>query len=274
MPTITGDNDGPIEINYREVGSGEPLVLIGGLTSVLEVWDLMVPELSKHYRVITPDNRGSGKTKIPNDDGNRAPAHMARDIRILLDGLGLDKVHLLGASMGGMVVQEFAIAYPERLASLCVCCSNVGGSRTVQASREVLEQFLGETQKPKSLEEARAAMGILIHPDSLTKATDNLDFYIQTRDAQPHSREELGRRTLGVSQLDTYDRLTGVAAPTLIVTGSHDQLVPKENSKIIHQAIAGSEYVEIENTGHVFFAERPDASSRALLDFLAKHSMN
>jgi 3-oxoadipate enol-lactonase len=73
--------------------------------------------------------------------------------------------------------------------------------------------------------------------------------------------------------LDTYDGLTTLDVPTLVMTGSDDQLVPTANSSVIHEAIANSTYVEIEKTGHIFFAERPDASSAALLEFLAKHPM-
>ncbi len=274
MPTITGNNNGPITINYEERGSGDPVVLIGGITSVLQVWDLMVPTLAERYRVITPDNRGSGSTIIAEDDGDRSPKRMSEDILVLLDGLGLDRVHLLGASMGGMLVQEFAIAHPDRLASLSICCSNVGGTRTITPDREVLEKFFASASKPTNPEDARSALGILIHPDSLTTCADNLDFYIATRDRFPHSPEELGNRAKGVASLDTYDRLTALNVPTLVMTGSDDQLVPTANSAVIHEAISGSAYVEIEKTGHIFFAERPDASSGALLDFLAKHPMN
>lgn len=274
MPVISGDNGGPIEINYQDTGSGEPLVLIGGITSVLQVWGLMVPALAKHYRVITPDNRGSGSTVVADDDGDRSPRRMSEDILVLLDGLGLDRVHLLGASMGGMLVQEFAIAHPDRLASLTICCSNVGGSRTVVPDREVIAKFLSSAGQPTNPEDSRAALGILIHPDSLAACPDNLDFYIATRDRFPHSPEELAQRAAGVGSLDTYDRLVNLDLPTLVMTGSDDRLVPKQNSQIIHEAIADSAYVEIEKTGHIFFAERPEASSGALLDFLAKHPVN
>ena len=274
MPTISGNNDGPITINYEERGSGAPLVLIGGITSALQVWDLMVPTLAKHYRVITPDNRGSGSTFVTDDDGDRSPKRMGEDILVLLDGLGLDRVHLLGASMGGMLVQEFAIAHPERLASLSICCSNVGGTRTITPDREVLEKFFASASQPTTPKDARSALGILIHPDSLTSCADTLDVYIATRDRFPHSPEELGNRAKGLASLDTYEGLTTLDVPTLVMTGSHDQLVPTANSSVIHEAIPDSTYIEIEKTGHIFFAERPDASSAALLEFLAKHPMS
>jgi len=271
VATIFANNGGPIEINYRESGSGEPLVLIGGITSVLQVWDLMLPQLEKAYRVITPDNRGSGGTRVTEDDGDRAPARFAGDILALIDGLELERVHLVGASLGGMIVQEFALANPDRLASLTICCSNVGGSRTIAPPREVIENLFSGATQESDPEAARETLKILVHPDSIAKCPENLDLYLETRDRYPHSAEEMARRAQGVASLDTYEGLKSLAVPTLIMTGSHDLLVPKQNSEILHEAIAHSELVEIAETGHIFFAERPEASSRALLDFLAKH---
>ncbi len=274
MATLHGENGGSIEIHYVEYGSGDPLVLIGGITSVLQIWDLMVPSLAKNYRVITPDNRGSGSTQVPDDDGDRRPARLAGDILELLDGLGLERVHLLGASMGGMVVQEFALAHPERLASLIICCSNVGGSRSVMAAPAVIASLFGaaaEEAEALDAEAKRNTLKNLIHAASLAKCQDNLDFYIETRERYPHSAEEMGRRAKGVMTLDSYEGLKTLDVPTLVMTGSDDVLVPKENSQIIHEAIPNSELVEIDETGHIFFVERPEASVDALLDFLAKH---
>lgn len=273
MAILGGENGGSIKIHYREQGEGEPLVLIGGITSVLEVWDLMVPELARQYRVITPDNRGSGRTVVPDDDGDRRPARLADDIRTLLDGLGLSKVHLVGASMGGMIVQEFALAHPERLASLTICCSNVGGTRSVMPSREVIAQLFGGASGEASKQASRETLRILVHPDSFAKCPERLDFYIETREKHPHSEEELGRRAAGIRTLDTYDGLTRLAVPTLVMTGSDDRLVPKENSSVLREAIPGAELVEIPQSGHIFFAEQPQASVSALVDFLERHPL-
>jgi pimeloyl-ACP methyl ester carboxylesterase len=274
MATIHGNNDGLIEINYLERGSGDPLVLIGGITSVLQVWELMVPTLEQAYRVITPDNRGSGSTRVPNDDGDRRPARLAGDILALLDGLGLERVHLVGASMGGMIVQEFALAHPERLATLTICCSNVGGTRTVTADAEVIASLFGGASAASEAldpEAKRKTLKYVIHPDSIAECPDNLDFYLDTRDNFPHTGDEMSRRARGVATLNTYGGLTTLEVPTLVMTGSDDLLVPKENSHIIHEAIPNSELIEIDQSGHIFFVERPEASCEALLGFLSKH---
>ena len=111
MPKVRVENEGPIEIHYEETGSGDPLVLVGGLTSSWEVWGLMTPELEKRYRVITADNRGTGETHLPEDDEVRTPRRFAGDVVALLDALEIERAHVLGASMGGMIVQELALDF-------------------------------------------------------------------------------------------------------------------------------------------------------------------
>jgi pimeloyl-ACP methyl ester carboxylesterase len=118
-----------MDIFYQDFGNGVPVVLIGGLTSSHEVYQPQVDALSAQYRVLTPDNRGSGQTRIVDDDGNRAIDRMATDLLCFLDALELDRVHLMGTSMGGMIVQEFAVTHPDRLRSLTIGCSH-GGTPT------------------------------------------------------------------------------------------------------------------------------------------------
>lgn len=274
MAVAKGENRGRIAIHYEETGSGEPLVLIGGLTSTLEAWGLMLPELARHLRVITPDNRGSGRTRLEADDGVRTPERFAGDILVLADDLGLDRFHLMGVSMGGMIVQEFALAHPERLASLVIGCSHAGGASVVSASPEDLQAMVAGAGGGAGEEARMAAMAVQIHPDTPRLRADRLAWFMKTKTDQPHGPDELARRIRGISQYDVHDRLPGLAVPTLVMTGSHDRLVPGENSRILASRIPGAEFVEIPDAGHIFFAEQPDAANAALLDFLERHPIS
>jgi pimeloyl-ACP methyl ester carboxylesterase len=269
--TLSGDHHGGIEIHYEESGAGDPLILIGGLTSTLEAWGLMVPELSNHYRVVTPDNRGSGSTRLAEDDGVRTPGRFARDILTLVDGLGLDRFHLMGVSMGGMIVQEFALAHPDRLASLTIGCSHAGGKQVVSPTQEVVQALMAGSAEGSSEEAREAAMAIQIHPDTPMKRADQLAYFVDTKKDHPHSAEELLNRIRGIGQFDVYDRLPDLDVTTLVLTGSHDQLVPKQNSSLIASQIPGATLVEIAEAGHIFFAEQPQATNAALLDFVSQH---
>lgn len=271
MANLKAENHGEIEIHYEESGAGDPLVLIGGLTSTLEAWGPMRPDLAERCRVITPDNRGSGSTRLKEDDGVRTPERFSGDILALADALDLDRFHLMGVSMGGMIVQEFAVAHPDRLASLTIGCSNTGGPLVVSPTDEVLRAMLAGSAEGASEEAKQAAMAIQIHPDTPEKRADRLAYFVATKKDHPHSGEELRNRIRGIAQYDVYDRLADLDVPTLVLTGSHDQLVPKQNSSLIANQIPNARLVEIEEAGHIFFVEQPEMSNAALLDFVTQY---
>ena len=119
MPTIAANG---IDIAYRWDGDGdETLVLVNGLADAKESWEAQVPAFAERYRVISYDNRGVGGSSTP--PGPYTTAQMADDLHGLVDALDLDRFHLVGASMGGMIAQEYAIAHADRLLSASFCCT-------------------------------------------------------------------------------------------------------------------------------------------------------
>jgi pimeloyl-ACP methyl ester carboxylesterase len=270
MPFARVDNAGPVEIWYEEHGAGAPVVAVGGLTSTVETWGLQAPALAARFRLVLLDNRGSGRTRLPADDGVRTPARLAGDVRALLDALGLERVHLIGASMGGMVVQEFALAWPERLRSLVIACSTCGGPHATPAAPEVVQAMLRGAARDASEAEQRRALAVLVHPESPARRSEGLAFYEATKKAWPHSAEEVARRVLGIRAFDTFARLPELRVPTLVLTGSDDALVPPANARLLAGRIPGAELVVVPESGHVFFCEQPEATNRALLAFLAR----
>ncbi|HME71918.1 MAG TPA: alpha/beta fold hydrolase [Myxococcota bacterium] len=98
-----------------------------------------------------------------------------------------------------------------------------------------------------------------------------MKFYVEAKRAFPHAAEEIARRVRGIASFDVFDALPRLSVPTLLLTGSHDRLVPPENSHRLAGRIPGAELGVIEGGGHVFFIEQPEAANRALLDFFAKH---
>src|SRR5579871_378234 len=112
---------GDIMVNYEVVGEGEPLLLIGGGGDDLTSWAFQIPTFAQHFTTIAFDNRGAGETDKP--VGPYTTAQMAVDAHGLLDVLEVDRAHVLGVSMGGMIAQEFAIAYPERVNKLVLACT-------------------------------------------------------------------------------------------------------------------------------------------------------
>jgi pimeloyl-ACP methyl ester carboxylesterase len=116
---------GEIQINYEEYGQGPPLIMVLGLGQDLSTWGLQISELSNHFRLILLDNRDSGKSSRCSE--TYTTETMAMDILGLMDCLGIDKTHLLGTSMGGMIVQHVAIMAPERVSSLILASTTSWG---------------------------------------------------------------------------------------------------------------------------------------------------
>lgn len=259
-----------IAIYYEEEGAGEPVVLIGGLTSTVEVWELQRRALAQAYRVVLPDNRGSGRTRVAADDGSRSIRRFAADVLALLDGLGLERVHLVGASMGGMIVQQFAVDHPERLRSLIIACSHCGGAAAVQPPPEAATRLVSGSSAGAGADAERAGLEVVFHPDSFERRREAVELYQRTKKAWPHPPHEVARRALAVRDFDVSERLRDLRVPTLVICGADDAIIPAENSRELARRIPGAELVVIPAAGHVFFVEEPDATNRALLEFLAR----
>ena len=268
MPTLSA---GKIGIYYEEEGRGVPLVMIGGLTATVEVWGRLRGLLAARCRVVMFDNRGSGRTKVENDDGDRHPAWLAQDVLALADGLRLGRFHVLGGSFGGMVAQEVALLYPGRVRSVVIACSHFGGKEKVESAPGVRETRVRGGVPEATEAERRAALETIFHPDTVRSRPEVVRHYDENKRLFPHSKEELARRGEGVARFDASGRLLGLKVPALVIHGSHDQLVPTANARLIAGRIPGAELVIVEGAGHHFYSEQPEASARAILAFLEKH---
>jgi len=260
MAFITSDG---ARIYWNEQGSGEPLLLIMGLSYTSDMWHRTLPAMSRRYRTIFFDNRGVGKSDVP--PGPYPIRQMASDAAAVLDAAGVERAHIFGASMGGMIAQEFALNYPQRVNGLVLCCTACGGSHSIQAAPEVLQALM-----------ARAMMG----PDEGSEALVPFIYDPETPRARIDEDLAIRRRTYptaagymaqvqGIMAWSCFDRLGQIHAPTLIIHGEHDQLVPPENARILRRNIAGSRLVMLPHASHILMTDEPEAAHNAVLDFLA-----
>jgi pimeloyl-ACP methyl ester carboxylesterase len=259
-----------IETYFEEYGTGDPVVLIGGLTSTTSSWQCQFGPLSARYRVIAPDNRGSGRTRLIDDDGLRSPQIWADDVLALLDALALDRVHLVGMSMGGFVAQAFAASYEARLRSLALLCTAPGGDRGTPVDPEALRGVVGGAAPDATADDLDALGAAVLDPDTRRLRPEAWEMLIETRRTSPHTGEEIERRTRGLGTLNAWDALGRLTVPTLVMTGASDRLVAPENSRRIAQQIPGAELRLVDGGGHMFFMEQPDATNDALLDLFAR----
>lgn len=268
MPTA---KVGDVNLYYEVHGTGEPLLLIMGFGSYSAHWSPILPYLSKEFQVIVFDNRGTGQSDKP--DYPYTLPMMAGDAKGLLDVLGIDRAHVFGVSMGGMIAQEFALNYPDRLLCLILGCTNCGGKQSVPPSEEALAFLFGPEMAKLSVEErARLTVPWLWTKEFIEKHPEAVEFYVTITSRYPTPVHGFRNQARAIAAHDTYDRLPQIKAPTLVITGDADRLIPPENSRILASRIPGAELVILKNAGHGFTTDAAEEAARAILDFLKRHS--
>jgi len=242
----------------------QPLLLIMGLGATLEWWWRLIPILSSRFRTIVYDNRGVGRSDVP--PGPYAIPAMAEDASAVMDAAGMASAHVFGASMGGMIAQELALRHPSRVRSLILGCTACGGRQSVPASKAVSAALSARSTMTR--EEAMWAMAPYIFDAGTPRALVAED--IAVRLGATVSNDGYFAQLAGIRAWSgTYDRLTGITMPTLVIHGETDELVPAENGRIIAKAIPGARLVMIPHASHIFFTDQFQASNDALLSFLA-----
>lgn len=254
-------------IYYESHGEGGPLLLIRGLGSNADHWYAQVPELSRHYRVITFDNRGIGRSGDPG--GAFTVVDMAEDAVGLLDALRIDSAHILGLSMGGMIAQEMALRHPQRVKGLVLVVTHCGGEHQVKAGDDVMAT-LQRLTVDDSLDARAKAAAVFFAPRTLADRADVVQEYATVSMKHPAGVEILQRQMTAVQTHAAFGRLDRIEAPTLVLTGADDVLIPPENSTILADRIPGAECRIIDGGGHQILIEQPEACNRAIIGFLKK----
>jgi pimeloyl-ACP methyl ester carboxylesterase len=268
MPTA---QVGDINIYYESHGDGEPLLLIMGYGQYSALWAPVIHDFSPTYRVISFDNRGTGRSDKP--DIPYTMKMMADDARGLLDAIGVDSAHVFGMSMGGMIAQEFALNYPNKLRSLILGCTNCGGTKMTLPSQEALAFLLGpEMAKLSAEERARQTVPWLWTQEYIDNNPRAVELFVAVTVEYPTPVHGYRCQAKAIMAHDTYDRLPQITAPTLVITGDADRLIPADNSRILASTIPSAELVILENAGHGFITDARAKATRTMLDFLSRHS--
>ena len=264
LPEINSLPVGDIDISYRILGQGDPIVLIMGYSSTMDTWDpRFLDSLSSKYKVLIFDNRGMGNTTAP--PGNFSIAQFANDTAGLMTSLGIEKAHILGWSMGSFVAQELAIRYPERVNKTILYAGDCGGKESVMPSPQVLEDLLNTSGSPE--ERGMRLFNLLFPKDWLSKQPPFYEWFPIPKETSLH--ENIERQAQAIATWPgACDRLGSIKSPTLVVTGTEDVLTPPENAFILAQRINASWLVQFEGAGHGLMYQYPDRLAKIVEDFI------
>jgi len=262
-------NANGINIYYEIHGSGEPLVLINGLGYDLWMWHKMVSFLAKHFQVITFDNRGIGQTDQPK--GLYSAEMLADDLAGLLEELGVPQAAVMGHSMGGFIAQAFALKYPAKVSKLILSATNFGGPNHLPITQEALAILMDIRGDPA--ERLRRGIRVSCAPGFSEKEADFVEEWIHYRLTHPLQPEPYqAQLAIGLSLMTEAasfeKKLQAVHAPTLILFGEHDKVVPTGNAALLAKAILDSRTKFIPNAGHFFPLETPEQAAQILIHFL------
>jgi len=261
---------GVLRIAYElrgSIGWRRPwLVLIQGLGFDRHGWGPVLPKLRRHFRLVLVDNRGSGRSGQPT--GSFAVANMADDVVAVLDAVGIRRAHVLGASLGGMVAQELAIAHPERVESLVLACTTPGWPFAYPmpaASVRLLVAtagLAGETALRRHTENALSARTVRDHPGLV-------DRLVEFQRSQPSaSTGILPAQAAAGARYAGRLRQIRIQARTLVLHGSADTVVDPRNAQLLAQRIPRATLVTFPELGHLLFWEDPAGFADVVTSFL------
>ncbi len=259
-----------LKLRYEIRGAGEPVALIMGFSGSGRGWgEPFLNLMEQKYKIFVIDNRGTGESDKP--DVAWTLRDMAADIAAVLDHASTPRAHIFGISMGGMIAQEFVLAYPERTRGLVLGCTNCGASHSIAAPPEAVAALMPQPGMPPE-EQARRAFAAACGKaflDSargqaiITQAISEMGNYPAT------PMHTFARQGAAIGGFDSFDRLKEIKSPTLIIHGDDDAIVPYPNAEVLKGAIAGSRLHRLRSAGHMFFWEMPEEAARVAGDFVA-----
>lgn len=240
-------------------GAGTPVVLINALGTTLDMWAPQVDPLAEHFRLVRFDTRGHGGTAA--EAGDWTVGDLAEDVTDLLEGIGADRAHVVGASLGGAIAMTMALRHPDRVDRLVLMgtAPKLGTiaswherARTVKAEgcEALADATMGRWFSPRFHTE---------HPETVAEFRER--FVACDADGYASCCEALAK-------FDLRGRLDGIGAQTLVVYGTEDETVAPADAEDIAEEIAGAELMAVEGAKHLVSAERPGVVNERLIEFL------
>ncbi len=268
--TISGNR----KMAYDEVSPPNPkgtILLLTGLGSTRLAWSKQLEAFGMQYRTIALDHRDAGDSF--QTTGRYTTADQADDIAAALPELGVSKTHVIGISMGGMMALELTLRYPELVDKLVLVSTTAGGKSSQRPDWGLLMMMMTPPwlrggfrmergERALRTYSAIAAPGYFAsHPEESATLAENAR-------RLPLGRAAYYRQLMSTGKHDAVSRLPSIKAPTLVIHGEGDRLVPPGNGRFLAQHIPGAKLITYPNTGHIPILERADDFNRDVLAFL------
>jgi len=259
-----------IQVYYEVKGEGFPLVMINGGNENLDCWDpRLIEALSKRFELVLFDNRDVGRTSASGRE--YVDLRLCADDTVgLMNALGISKAHFLGFSLGGMIAQEVAINYPEKVSKLVLYSTGstwglgpklsefVSALERARSTEEVVQIYRSlpiANEYPDDLIERHPSAINFFTADFVKKNPDSVDSYHKRFGAHPISKEGARRQWNAVKQFNTQGRLKQIKAPTLVLHGKKDFVMPPRNGEILAEGIPNAKLVFFEKSAHGLLEE-------------------
>ena len=234
-----------------------PLLLVMGLAVSSKAWEKLPQLLASDFHVIVFDNRGTGRSS------RRGWAYRMRDLAddaaAVLDALGIARADVFGISMGGMIAQELVLRHPSRVRRLVLGATFASYRKGHRAAkRDLLRLFFGTLLLRREKTLARLLTSKTWHAQNRDRALK------WVREAENTNFRFAFAQSMAIARHHTLPRLSQVTAPTLVLTGDKDRVVPHRNSEVLARSIPGARLLVLAGAGHVFPLEREKETIAAL----------
>ncbi|MFX0023514.1 MAG: alpha/beta fold hydrolase [Candidatus Hermodarchaeota archaeon] len=282
MSEFYAENVNGIKICYEIKGEGEPVLLVHGFSDRKEHWRAQFRELAEHFKVIRFDNRGAGKSDRP--DGVYTMELFADDISSLLDYLEIEKTHIIGHSLGGMIVQNFALKYPNRINKI-VLINTIAGvtppgippdqgieiyrknaiAGIKAGKKDSLTAFLNGAKHSYS----RVFYKQMVeNPKKKFHNIWSVEDLVEEKTLYGPTEKDINHQAEALESHNTYDRLYEIKNKVLVIAADKDKSCPMLMNKKIHELLPNSQFIVIENAGHQSILEYPHIVNPYIIDFL------
>lgn len=263
-------SNGNTKIFYQVSGDGPPLIFLIGLGGTGESWVLQTMAMENEFQCITIDNRGAGQSDKP--DEPYSVTLFAHDVAAVLDDLGIESAHIMGASMGGLIAQEFYHLFPDRVRSLVLVCTGVGAGdpKFIWPTQHVLEVLAEGPPEDNNHEGMQRYFSIFYDQDYMERTPGLIDSIVKRRETVTQQPEYANKRQLEAcaTHVPNSPRLANVSVSTLIVHGEHDQIWPIENARYLINNMPNAELKIINRAAHMLFLEQTEEFNQVVLSFL------